>query len=222
MSFFSAMIKKVQWKLAQFIEIRWWQQYLATKSVEDYLVWKKQYWEIFLTETGVRVDDNAKILDLGCGPAGIFMLFDKNKVTALDPLLAHYEQKLPHFKRSFYPNVHFLTQSIEDFSPNTHRSDIVFCINAINHVQDLPKSFDILMDSVADDGKLIVSIDVHNYAFFKYLFRYIGVDALHPHQYDLQEYEAMLTNRGGDIIKKICYKKEFFFDYYVLVVNKTT
>jgi 2-polyprenyl-3-methyl-5-hydroxy-6-metoxy-1,4-benzoquinol methylase len=215
------IIKAAQWKIAQMIEIRWWQNYLDGKTKEEYLVWKRDYWTTFLEKTGVFIKENSKILDLGCGPAGIFIIFEKNKVIALDPLLEEYEKKLPHFKKSDYPNVEFLTQPLEDFSPEKQgTADVVFCINAINHVKDLSHSFDILVDSVSPNGDLVVSIDVHNYSFFKYLFRYFGFDALHPHQYDLGEYEQMLTSRNCKIINKICYKKEFFFDYYVLVLKK--
>ena len=41
-------------------------------------------------------------------------------------------------------------------------------------------------------GKLIVSIDAHNYQLFKHVFRLITGDILHPHQYDLKEYKKML------------------------------
>lgn len=215
------IIKAAQWKIAQMIEIRWWQNYLQGKTKEEYLVWKRDYWTTFLEKTGIIISENSKILDLGCGPAGIFIIFEKNKVTALDPLLDDYEKKLTHFKKSDYKNVEFLTQPLEDFSPEKQgTADVVFCINAINHVKDLAHSFDILVQSTAPKGDLVVSIDVHNYSFFKYLFRYFGFDALHPHQYDLEEYEKMLTQRNCQIIKKICYKKEFFFDYYVLVLKK--
>ena len=215
-------IQTLKWKVAQTIEIRWWQQYLSTKTKEDYLVWKKEYWKTFLAETEIQLQSDASILDLGCGPAGIFIIFDEQKkVTALDPLLGYYEEKLPHFKRKDYPNVHFLAKPLEDFSHEKEgKADAVFCINAINHVKNLEHSFDILVGSVAPKGDLIVSIDVHNYSFFKYLFRYLGFDILHPHQYDLKEYETMLTSRNCTIVKQICYKKEFFFDYYVLILKK--
>ncbi len=217
------MFQKLRWRIAQAAEIRWWQNYLARQSKEDYLAWKKNYWTTFLSDTEVQVQSDATILDLGCGPAGIFILFDPThqNVLALDPLLAEYEAKLPHFQQKEYPNTTFLTLPLEEFVPATMgRGDAVFCLNAINHVADLARSFDILADSVTKTGDLVVSIDAHNYSFFKHLFRLLPGDILHPHQYDLTEYETMLTQRNYTITKRMCYKKEFFFDYYVLVAKR--
>jgi SAM-dependent methyltransferase len=217
------MFQKLRWRIAQAAEIRWWQNYLSRQSKEDYLAWKKRYWTTFLSDIELQVANNASVLDLGCGPAGIFILFDPThtNVVALDPLLEQYEAKLPHFKQKDYPNTTFLNLPLEGFDPILQgQSDVVFCLNAINHVADLERSFDILVASVKHDGDLVVSIDAHNYAFFKHLFRLLPGDILHPHQYDLTEYKAMLTSRGYTISKELCYKKEFFFDYYVLVAKK--
>jgi trans-aconitate methyltransferase len=214
-----SFLKKVRWRIAQFIELLWWRNYLKGKTKEEYLLWKKKYWQKFLDDTEVVVAPDSHVMDLGCGPAGIFMLFEQQKVTALDPLLDGYEEKLPHFRKSDYPNVTFLNQALETYD-TAKKADVVFCLNAINHVADIEKCFDILVESTESKGDLIVSIDAHNYQIFKYLFRYLHGDILHPHQYDLAEYEKMLTNRNCTIVKKILYKKEFFFDYYILVAKR--
>ncbi len=219
-----------RWKIAQAAEIRWWQNYLKNKSTTEYANWKTQYWENLLVETGLAFlneadktnpekGKNLRILDAGCGPAGIFMIFKKQKVDALDPLLEDYEAKLTHFKKSFYPNVTFYAQPLETFD-KTNAYDAVFCLNAINHVADLSKSFDILVNSVKSGGHLVVSIDAHNYSFLKTIFQTIPGDILHPHQYDLQEYTDMLISRGCPVEKTILKKKEFIFNYYILVLKK--
>lgn len=213
----------LRWRVAQSAEIKWWQSYLNKKPVADYLTWKKSYWfdllqKIDVSEAAVR-SETCKTLDAGCGPAGIFMAFPECAITALDPLLDDYEAKLPHFKRSFYPNTHFLAQPLETLDAAA-QFDLVFCLNAINHVADLSVAFDKLVAATQKGGKLIVSIDTHNYAFLKHIFRAFPGDILHPHQFDLQEYTAMLTARSCRIDKTLLIKKEFIFDYYVLVATK--
>lgn len=219
-----------RWKIAQAAEIRWWQNYLKNKPTTDYADWKTHYWENLLLETGleslntVRKDSFGKgvatrILDAGCGPAGIFMIFKNQKVDALDPLLDDYEEKLPHFKKSLYPNVNFYSQPLETFD-KTNEYDAVFCLNAINHVADLDKCFDILVNSVKAGGHLVVSIDAHNFSFLKTIFQILPGDILHPHQYNLKEYSDMLTSRGCLLEKTILKKKEFIFNYYILVLKK--
>ncbi len=210
---------KLRWKIAQAAEIKWWQNYLKNKPKADYLQWKKDYWRDLVAKTGIQLKPNDRVMDAGCGPAGVFMVLEDQKVDALDPLLEQYEQKLAHFDRQAYPNVDFFAQPLEDFSA-TEEYDTLFCLNAINHVSDLEACFDKLVKATKTGGNLVVSIDAHNYSFFKHTFRLLPGDILHPHQYDLDEYQKMLINRGCTVSKSLLFKKEFFFDYYVLVAQK--
>jgi SAM-dependent methyltransferase len=230
-----------RWKIAQAAEIRWWQGYLKNKPTTDYAVWKTKYWQDLLTEIGLDAvyhselkiknselktgendvyTEGSRILDAGCGPAGIFMIFKNQKVDALDPLLDEYEAKLPHFRRENYPNVQFFSQPLESFSDKKSVYDIVFCLNAINHVADLQRAFDVLVDATKSGGTLVVSIDAHNYGFLKTIFQALPGDVLHPHQFNLAEYSAMLTSRGCRVERTILKKSEFIFNYYVLVATK--
>jgi 2-polyprenyl-3-methyl-5-hydroxy-6-metoxy-1,4-benzoquinol methylase len=209
---------KFRWKVAQAAEIRWWQGYLNKKDKAEYLNWKKDYWKTFLKECELDVPTNATCSDIGCGPAGVFTVLENEHIDAIDPLLDSYEQKLDHFDPKDYPNVNFISSPLEQFSAK-EPYDYVFCLNAINHVSDLDQCWEQLFDATKKGGTLVVSIDAHNHSFFKYLFRAIPGDILHPHQYDLKEYQDMLTKRGGRIIKTLHKDKAFFFDYYVLVVE---
>ncbi len=222
-----------RWKIAQAAEIRWWQRYLKNKPTTDYAVWKTDYWQKLLAEIGLShlntVDEGnpdafgeggqKSIFDAGCGPAGIFMIFKNHKVDALDPLLDEYETTLPHFRKTLYPNVHFYSKPLENFDKQD-AYDAVFCLNAINHVADLARCFDILVAATKKGGQLIVSIDAHNFPLLKHIFQALPGDILHPHQFDLAEYQAMLTERGCTIEKTILKKHEFIFNYYVLVATK--
>ncbi len=218
-----------RWKIAQAAEIRWWQGYLKNKPTTDYAVWKTKYWQDLLAEIGLNHKntdlsrgsrEGGKILDAGCGPAGIFMIFKNQEVDALDPLLDEYAAKLPHFRKENYPNVQFFSQPLESFSDKKDVYDTVFCLNAINHVADLQLAFDVLVDATKAGGTLVVSIDAHNYSFLKTIFQALPGDVLHPHQFDLAEYSAMLTSRGCRIERTLLKKSEFIFNYYVLVATK--
>ena len=210
---------RLRWKIAQAAEIRWWQKYLKGKPKADYLDWKRKYWNDLLQKLDIRLTAGETNLDAGCGPAGVFIVLNQNKVDALDPLLDQYESKLAHFHKGDYPWTRFFHQPLEDFSP-TEPYDKVFCFNAINHVADLDLCFDKLVESTSNGGQLIVSIDAHNISFFKHLFRIAPGDILHPHQFDLEEYKAMLEKRGCVIEQELKAGEGFFFDYYVLVAKK--
>ena len=209
---------KWRWKIAQAAEIRWWRQYLSKKSTTDYLSWKKAYWRNFLSTLAIQLATGERVLDAGCGPAGIFMVLDQQQVDALDPLLGQYEEQLDHFNKGLYPRVRFVDQPLEQFDqPVVY--DTVFCLNAINHVADLNQCFDQLVHYTKPGGRLVVSIDAHNWVFCKHIFRWLPGDVLHPHQFDLGEYKGFLTERGCTVEQSVRLDKGFLFDYWVLVVR---
>jgi SAM-dependent methyltransferase len=168
------------------------------------------------------------IADLGCGPAGIFIAFSPQtpeggfninnqcRVTAVDPLLDTYANTLSFFDKKDFPYTTFIHQKLEDFEP-AEKFDIVFCMNAINHVADIEMAYERLINATKKGGYVVVSIDAHNHSFFKKLFRLVPGDILHPHQYNLAEYCNFMTQRGCKILKKQLIKKEFFFSHYVVV-----
>lgn len=210
-----------RWKTAQYAERKWWQLYLRNKEVGNYLEWKQKYWQQLLSTCGhyFSVPPTATILDAGCGPAGIFMAFPNNQVTAIDPLLDAYETDLPHFKKENYPHTKFIQSSLEDFTTE-NKFDLIFCINAINHVQDIQKSFDKLVSYAESGAYIVVTIDAHTHTIFKKIFRFIPGDILHPHQFDVNEYQNMLLQRGCTIEGTELLKHTFLFDYYMVIAKK--
>ena len=213
----------IRWNIAQWFELRWWQRYFAGKEKAQYYSWKRKYWINLLAQIAdvLSYQDAQTIADLGCGPAGIFTVFDGQKVTAVDPLMDTYGETLTFFDKNDFPYTTFINQKLEDFQPSD-KFDIVFCMNAINHVADINLAYDRLINATREDGYVAVSIDAHNHSFFKSLFRLIPGDILHPHQYDLDEYCNFMTKRHCTILKKLLVKKEFFFSHYVVVGRKTS
>jgi len=213
----------LRWKIAQWFELQWWKRYLSGKSKEEYIAWKTNYWlQLMRTlELERTIEEANTIIDFGCGPFGLPLANQqwKKQLIAVDPLLDEYAATIPFFNKQDYSDTHFVTQSIEDFSSST-TYNMVFCMNAINHVHAIEKSFDVVVNSAQQNSKIVVSIDAHNFSFFKFLFRLIPGDILHPHQYNLKEYSSFLESRNCKIEQVVCIKQEFFFDHYVLVARK--
>jgi len=182
----------LRWQIAQWFELQWWKRYLSGKDKEKYYSWKKQYWNDLLEKIAdvLPYKDLGSVADLGCGPAGIFIAFEDKKVVAADPLLDTYAEALPFFDKEDFPYTTFINQKLEDFQPD-EKFDVVFCMNAINHVADINLAYDRLVNATKQGGYTVVSIDAHNHSFFKKLFRLIPGDILHPHQYDLDEYSTL-------------------------------
>jgi len=208
----------IKWRIAQYLELLWWKRYLRNKTKAEYLSWKKQYWQALFQKLSdaVTIQPTDKLIDFGCGPAGCFVSLSQNKITAVDPLIDRYHHSLPHFSKEDYPNTTFVTSIIEDFTTN-EKADVVLCMNAINHVSDIYKAMDVVCQAVKDKGCLIISIDAHKHNPLKWLFRFIPGDMLHPHQYNLAEYQNMIEHRNIRINKTLLLKSELVFDYYVLV-----
>jgi 2-polyprenyl-3-methyl-5-hydroxy-6-metoxy-1,4-benzoquinol methylase len=213
---------KIRWRIAQAFELLWWQRYLHTKDEKSYLIWKKNYWINFLNEIKdfCQTDENSKILDLGCGPAGIYLVFDKNEIDAVDPLINLYEEKIPHFKKANFPQVHFFCDSIENFTSSKNYATI-FCINAINHVSDIEQAVKNLSTLADANTKIIVSIDSHKYTLLQKIFSWIPGDILHPHQYTLEGYKNLFQKHGFEIHFEKKLKSEMIFDYWVLGMRKS-
>ncbi len=216
------IVDMLRWKVAQWFELLWWKRYLGNKNKSEYLEWKMSYWRKLLSEVFGKSDlpTDKSIIDLGCGPSGVYMVFPNHHVVAVDPLLEKYESDLSLFGQTDYPNVVFKGSTIESYSDNT-KYDYVFCLNAINHVADIEVAYKKMSSLLAESGLLVFSIDAHNYSFFKKIFRAVPGDILHPHQYDLVEYKQMLGAVGLKVQKIVKLKHEFFFDHYVLLASKT-
>jgi 2-polyprenyl-3-methyl-5-hydroxy-6-metoxy-1,4-benzoquinol methylase len=209
-----------KWKLAQTLEYKWWQNYLEKKDSDEYLQWKIHYWLDLLQNisNNLEIAEHSNILDAGCGPAGIFMALKGNKVTAIDPLLEKYK-KLPHFQPEQFGWTQFRNISIEALN-ETEQYDIIFCMNAINHVNNIELCYDNLVKALKPDGFLIISTDAHKHPFLKKIFQLIPGDMLHPVQLDIQEYNNFLTKRNLVIVKNKLQKEEKIFDYYITIARK--
>jgi 2-polyprenyl-6-hydroxyphenyl methylase/3-demethylubiquinone-9 3-methyltransferase len=209
-----------RWKIAQTLEYKWWQRYLKNKDAFEYLGWKFHYWQDVLLRLSkvVELPQSKTILDAGCGPAGIFIALKGNTVDAVDPLLDKYEN-LPHFSKEKYLWTQFHQQSIEQITA-VEKYDIIYCMNAINHVENIELCYDNLVRALKPEGFLIISTDAHKHNFLKKIFQLIPGDILHPYQFNLAEYNAFLTKRNCVIIEDILYKEEGIFNYYITVAQK--
>ncbi len=216
----SKPLTSLRWRIAQFFEQQWWRWYLLRKPKETYLSWKIEYWEQFLARITPSLPllfegKSLRILDAGCGPAGIFTALPHHNVTAVDPLLSHYES-MPHFQRSAYPTVFFQESRLEEYSSG-QPFDLIFCLNVINHVEDLSLCMDNLHALLKPGGHLVMTIDVHVKEAAKRILQLIPLDILHPHQFSLQEYEAHMGTDLWCIEKRERIKEGGLFEYYLLI-----
>lgn len=214
------MKRKLKWKFAQKMEFKWWQNYLHKKHKGEYIQYKKNYWQSLIDRLPKSIFSIQKqvILDAGCGPSGIYMVLDKHDITAIDPLLGQYK-KLPVFNPTEYPWTKFIESPIELISEKK-KYDTIFCLNAINHVNDINLCCQKLSDAIKDNGFLVMSVDAHRHSALKKIFQWLPGDILHPIQLNIQEYQQLLNDVDFEIIENILFKKENIFNYQILVAQK--
>lgn len=207
--------------MAQYFEIKWWRSYIKGKDKADYLRKKDIYWRQMTGTCAdvLQIKDTDSIIDLGCGPAGIYMIYNRNSITAVDPLIDKYEADIPVFSPADYPNVRFVKSTIEEYQ-DKQTYDVVFCMNAINHVSDIDVAFSRLSALAHTGSTIIVTIDAHTNSLMKAIFRIGPGDILHPHQYDKQEYTNFLEKNNCEVIKTVQLEKGLVFDHYLLLARK--
>lgn len=216
---FAAMLKTeskptLRWRVAQFLERQWWRRYLRGKPAAKYLRDKKAYWQRTLEQLDWESVPGRKVLDAGCGPAGVYIyLNDIESVTALDPLLDSYEAELSIFRRQDYPNVKFLAQPLEEEFDTESAFDAIYCFNAINHVSDWDAAIDALTSHARPGTRLLMTSDVHRHKLLLPIFKALPGDALHPQQHGPEAYRNAMQQRGWRIEREDVLRREFIFDY---------
>lgn len=208
-----------RWRLAQFLELRWWRRYLRKLDWNEYVEAKRRHWRKVLVQLDLSLKGSEHVLEAGCGPAGIFTILQQQQVDAIDPLIRNYEEKLPDFSVQQFPYVHFQPIMLEQLTA-TATYDLVFCFNAINHVDHLEQAVQSLAQSLKPGGTMVISIDVHRHAFLKFIFRLIPGDVLHPQQDSLADYVVLLEKQGLKIEKTQVLKRGWIFNYVAIKAKK--
>lgn len=218
--YFRAMAEStIRWRIAQYLERRWWRRYLRGKSSAEYLTDKRSYWAKTLDQLDWETVPGRRVLDAGCGPAGVFILLhDVEKVTALDPLLDSYEKDLKIFRQVDYPLVQFRQQSLEQGLAGEGAFDAIYCFNAINHVSDWNKALDTLTAHARPGTRMVMTSDVHRHRWLLSVFRALPGDALHPQQHGPEAYREALRARGWRIEWEEVLRQEAIFNYTAWVV----
>ncbi|MEM7575203.1 MAG: class I SAM-dependent methyltransferase [Bacteroidota bacterium] len=203
-----------RWRLAQFLEIRWWQRYLRKKPAKAYLADKKAYWQRVLHQLQFSPKPDLQALEVGCGPAGIFLLLHElQMITAVDPLLDKYQQELAHFQAADYPQISFIAEPFESYQLPADKFEVIYCFNAINHVADWEGCLQKISRAAAPGTVLLLSSDVHQRRWLRSIFRALPGDLLHPHQHLAAEYRQELERLGWEIQKEVLLKPGGIFNY---------
>ena len=66
----------------------------------------------------------------------------------------------------------------------------------------------------------MLSVDAHHHSFFKFIFRLIPGDVLHPQQDGVADSQRFLHEQGLQVETTLVLKKGWVFDYVVFKAKK--
>ena len=100
---------------------------------------------------------NAKVLDVGCGNGVISrhlgrMGYDVMGIDVSDKTIEKARSIDP------MPNVSFMKKSAEELVASGEKYDVVICSEVLEHLNDPGKLLKVLYATLADDGKLVVTV----------------------------------------------------------------
>lgn len=182
-----------RWEIAQNEEARWWSKDFLIKQNEEI---KNKYSEIFnALEQKIGIGNNWNILDVGCGPTCISLLFNKGKKYGIDSLLDEYKDNL-----SLPDGITLSVRTGEDIGFDNGFFDVVVCRNALDHTKDPGKVMDEINRVLKPGGYFINAVNVctplvtkvHRYVENK---RWFVREEAHPHFFTVDDIENMISKR---------------------------
>lgn len=150
------------------------------------------YWRrilALLPPDEVAVGAATRVLDAGCGPAGILLAVAAGERVGFDPLMNFYLERFPHLRDLPMRWIEARAEEFRDDSP----FDVVFCVNMLDHTEDPAASAANLARQVAPGGRLVLLLNVHLTRFFRGYFERFHrfIDPPHPHHFHRDDVPAL-------------------------------
>ena len=173
-----AMVTFREWERIQRIE----RAYQERKDPSTILAVNCLYWRRVLKslpEGEFEIGPESRVLDAGCGGAGILLALEEGIRSGFDPLMGFYLERFPHLAEA---PVRWIEADAEGFYAE-EPFDFIFCINTLDHTRDPRRAAQNLEHLLAPSGKLVCVLNVHLTRFWRAYYErfYRFVDPPHPH-----------------------------------------
>jgi SAM-dependent methyltransferase len=167
-----------EWERVQKIERAYHEQKDPARVLDVNL----RYWTRILDVLppgSIAIGPTTRVLDVGCGGAGMLLALNGGVRTGVDPLMPFYLAKFPFLAEQ---PIRWLEGTAEQFGAD-EQFDLIFSLNMLDHTIDPRASAGNIERLLAPGGKLVFVLNVHLTRFWRAYFSafYRWVDPPHPH-----------------------------------------
>lgn len=122
-------VSKQRWSMAQKAEIRHLKDRLKMgDGLEQIAQTTQRKYEFIMAELAEGLDEESRILDIGCGPACVARLIETGEKTFLDPLMDDFRRMFP----GTFLKGNYLTRMAEEIPLENDSFDLILCFNTLS------------------------------------------------------------------------------------------
>lgn len=181
-----------RWRHAQAEELNCWTEIRHKLQSAEYIEKKKEYWRRVLRKAGLSLDKlhEKRILEVGCGPSGIFLLLEpSSNILLLDPLMNDYKRLAPDLVRS-----HRSVSEPLESADLCDRFDVVFAVNCIDHCSDIRLFLERLAAVTAARGTVVLAVNTHLREWTEFVWQKAQrfMEPHHPYHFTADGYSRLL------------------------------
>ncbi|MFC1839784.1 class I SAM-dependent methyltransferase [Thermodesulfobacteriota bacterium] len=182
--------KEKRWSKAQIKEDEFWQRDNVLDDQMDRVVTR---YKPVIDNLAGKLPDNPVILDVGCGPTCATRLFPSGLKIFLDPLMDSYGKTYS----GTLPEGAKLTCTAETIALSDDSADIVFCVNALDHMIYPGKALSEIKRVLKADGTFVLGLFLHPPPIAwirRFIDKYLPMfrEDAHPYSYTVKSTKKML------------------------------
>lgn len=189
-----------RWKIAHFSEEEFWDEFSVDALKKTYNKRFKRKAQILLNQLKkyIKIDNNTKILQIGCGPEDVINHFEIGKCYSIDPLADYYKKR---FKVD-YNSSHLLKASGEAIPFEDNYFNIVILANVLDHAHLPTKVLTEINRVLKDQGVLYFENHIYQKNFLRIAniwgliretFKKEVYNIHHPYMFTMQDLKYLLS-----------------------------